>query len=95
MQVFKKRGKYLTNDGTEVLIQSDSSRSQSENSEECYEKLYKAIVQSANLPGETSVEQRERVQKLSKSYNENRLKQKHKESSKKAARRGGRGGSDY
>ncbi|KAJ6260444.1 hypothetical protein Dda_4670 [Drechslerella dactyloides] len=89
----KRNPRYLANNDTEVVISSDSTRSQATNVDDCYQKLYDAIVSSTTIPGETSDAQKERVKKLSQSYNEKRLKEKRKASNKKASRKGGFG--DY
>ncbi|KAF3931710.1 hypothetical protein ABW19_dt0205126 [Dactylella cylindrospora] len=56
--------KYLGGGGSELVISSDSTRSQAKNIEHCYQKLYDAIIQSVQIPGETSAEQKQRVQNL-------------------------------
>ncbi|KAJ5795689.1 uncharacterized protein N7518_004229 [Penicillium psychrosexuale] len=49
-----------------LVIQSDEERKQSSNVESCFDKLYQLLQSSAKevIPGETSQEQRNRVQKL-------------------------------
>lgn len=49
-----------------LVIQSDEARNQSANVESCYEKLFRAVEETARrvIPGETSVEQRDRVRDL-------------------------------
>ncbi|CDM34069.1 Peptide chain release factor class I/class II [Penicillium roqueforti FM164] len=49
-----------------LIIQSDEERKQSSNVESCFDKLYQLLQSSAKevIPGETSQEQRNRVQKL-------------------------------
>lgn len=54
-------------DRTQMLvIQSEESRKQAANVESCYEKLHRLLKTTAEdvIPGETSEEQREKVQKL-------------------------------
>lgn len=48
------------------MIQSDESRKQASNVDECYEKLYRLLESTAKevIPGETSREQKDRVHKL-------------------------------
>ncbi|KAK6359630.1 hypothetical protein TWF696_000775 [Orbilia brochopaga] len=64
IQGLKQNPRYLANNDSEVVISSDSSRSQSANVDDCYQKLYDAIVNSTAIPGETSDAQKERVKKL-------------------------------
>lgn len=58
------------------------------NKNSCYRKLAELIgeIYRATVPGETSDEQKDKVQKLKKSENEARLKLKKKLSTKKAGR---------
>ncbi|KAK6527929.1 hypothetical protein TWF281_009190 [Arthrobotrys megalospora] len=83
----ENKPKYLTDTG-DLVISSDSSRSQLTNTKACWEKLYQAVINSKKLPGITSPEKKERVKKLEWVSNENRLKSKDKISKKKAGRRG-------
>ncbi|KAI5292058.1 hypothetical protein KEM55_008117, partial [Ascosphaera atra] len=71
-----------------LIIQSDSSRSQSANVDACFEKLLQLIrdVGKETVPGETSEEQRGRVKKLKAKENEERLKRKKMVSAKKKRR---------
>ncbi|EAW09546.1 peptidyl-tRNA hydrolase domain protein [Aspergillus clavatus NRRL 1] len=73
-----------------LVIQSEESRKQAANVESCYEKLHNLLKTTADdvIPGETSEEQRDRVQKLRKAENEARVKAKKLHSSKKSSRRG-------
>ncbi|PWY87899.1 hypothetical protein BO94DRAFT_556371 [Aspergillus sclerotioniger CBS 115572] len=73
-----------------LVIQSEESRRQTANLESCYDKLHQLLKSLAedNIPGETSQEQRDRVQKLKKAANEARIKSKKMHSSKKSSRRG-------
>ncbi|RHZ48476.1 peptidyl-tRNA hydrolase domain protein [Aspergillus thermomutatus] len=73
-----------------LVIQSEESRKQAANVESCYEKLHLLLKTTAEdvIPGETSEEQREKVQKLKKAENEARIKAKKLHSSKKSNRRG-------
>ncbi|PYI24965.1 hypothetical protein BP00DRAFT_452573 [Aspergillus indologenus CBS 114.80] len=73
-----------------LVIQSDESRKRNENVESCYDKLHQLIKRTAMdaIPGETSQEQKDRVQKLQKTANEARIKSKKFLSSKKSSRRG-------
>ncbi|KAF3923457.1 hypothetical protein ABW21_db0207691 [Orbilia brochopaga] len=60
----KQNPRYLASNDTEVVISSDSTRSQAANVDDCYQKLYDAIVNSTTIPGETTDAQKERVKKL-------------------------------
>ncbi|RAK99848.1 peptidyl-tRNA hydrolase domain protein [Aspergillus ibericus CBS 121593] len=73
-----------------LVIQSEESRRQTANLETCYDKLHQLLKSLAedNIPGETSQEQRDRVQRLKKAANEVRIKSKKMHSSKKSSRRG-------
>ncbi|GFN19805.1 peptidyl-tRNA hydrolase domain protein [Aspergillus tubingensis] len=73
-----------------LVIQSDESRRQTANVEACYDKLHQLLKSIAEdtIPGETSQEQRDKVQKLKKAANEARIKSKKMHSSKKSSRRG-------
>lgn len=58
--------RYVADRTDALVIQSDEARKQSANVESCYEKLFRAVEESARnvIPGETSVEQRDRVRDL-------------------------------
>ncbi|RAH66898.1 peptidyl-tRNA hydrolase domain protein [Aspergillus aculeatinus CBS 121060] len=73
-----------------LVIQSEESRKRNENVESCYDKLHQLIKRTAldAIPGETSQEQKDRVQKLQKAANEARIKSKKFLSGKKSSRRG-------
>ncbi|KAL4779008.1 hypothetical protein BJX76DRAFT_352150 [Aspergillus varians] len=75
-----------------LVIQSEESRKQAANVDACYEKLHQLLKTTAKgvVPGETSPEQRDRVQKLEKAAKEARIKAKKLHSSKKGSRRGSR-----
>jgi hypothetical protein len=61
--------KYITKSGN-VVIQADASRKQNENYEDCFNKLYKFIVESVDLPGQTSAEQIQKVEALLVSFSD-------------------------
>ncbi|KAK8221847.1 hypothetical protein M8818_000012 [Zalaria obscura] len=88
------RSRYCASDS--LVIQADDSRKQNDNVQRCFQKLHQLLVEigKETVPGETTVEQQERVKKLQKAENEGRLKMKKKHSDKKSARRGG-GKADY
>ena len=48
----------------DLLVQADGSRKQADNVEECFQKLWEAVVRAVDLRGETSEEQRGKVVKL-------------------------------
>ncbi|KAL4820774.1 hypothetical protein BDW67DRAFT_180334 [Aspergillus spinulosporus] len=75
-----------------LVIQSEESRKQAANVDACYDKLHQLLKTTAEklVPGETSPEQRARVQKLEKAAKEARIRAKKMHSSKKASRRGSR-----
>jgi peptidyl-tRNA hydrolase ICT1 len=61
-----RSSRYVADRTDALVIQSDEARKQSANVESCYEKLYRVVEKSARnvIPGETSVEQRDRVRDL-------------------------------
>lgn len=75
----------------DIVIQADDSRKQAENAQACHRKLLEVIREAGaqSVPGETSVEQKIRVQRLQKAEDERRKRLKTQHSAKKAARRGG------
>ncbi|KAL5002256.1 hypothetical protein BDV10DRAFT_181473 [Aspergillus recurvatus] len=75
-----------------LVIQSEESRKQAANVDACYDKLHQLLKTTTKelVPGETSIEQRARVQKLEKAAKEARIRAKKMHSSKKASRRGSR-----
>ncbi|KAJ5601852.1 hypothetical protein N7510_011386 [Penicillium lagena] len=85
-----RASRYATDRSQSLVIQSDESRKQAANVDSCYDKLYELLQSMAHevIPGETSPEQRHRVQKLQRAQNEARIKNKKLHSSKKSSRRG-------
>lgn len=77
----------------DLVIQSDDSRKQADNANACFRKLHELIVAAGRdaVPGETSDEQKKRVEGLQKAEAAGRRKMKEKQSAKKSARRGSRG----
>ena len=71
------------------MIQADSSRKQDQNVEDCMMKLRDEISRIGHqlIPGETSPEKREKVQKMIKANDEARIVNKKVHSGKKSARR--------
>ncbi|KAH7055794.1 peptidyl-tRNA hydrolase domain-containing protein [Macrophomina phaseolina] len=86
-----RSSRYYAANSHALVIQSDDSRKQTDNVHACFRKLHQLIVDAGRsaVPGETSEEQKERVQKLEKASNEARLRTKKFNSSKKSARKGG------
>ncbi|KAK7204556.1 hypothetical protein BZA70DRAFT_281110 [Myxozyma melibiosi] len=76
-----------------VLIQSDSSRSQRENLEECYEKFCELVRQSVHLPAEESAAEtaarEEKWDKIRGRANEERMRAKKHRGEKLRSRRRG------
>ncbi|EPS35890.1 hypothetical protein H072_10662 [Dactylellina haptotyla CBS 200.50] len=87
LNAIKQKGTNLANDGTEIVIQSEKTRSLRDNTNDCWAKMYRFITSAVILSKETSHEQRNRVQKLDAAFREKRLKEKDKQSSKKSDRR--------
>ena len=87
-----RSSRYFAEKTSTLLIQADDSRKQQANKESCFRKLNDLIVEVYNhtIPGETSQEQKERVQRLQKAQTEARLKTKRFHSTKKQFR--GKGG---
>ncbi|OQO01563.1 hypothetical protein B0A48_12599 [Cryoendolithus antarcticus] len=87
---------YLAPSTGDLVISSDASRKQADNVENCYRKLYQLVegIGRDVVPGETSVEQREKVVRLQKAEAVGRRKMKEFQGKKKAARRGAQGGDD-
>lgn len=87
-----RKSRYHAENASSLLIQADDSRKQSANKDACYRRLNELImdVYKQSVPGETSVEQKEKVKRLKVAENESRLKMKKIHSSKKAARGSGR-----
>jgi len=56
--------RYITKDGSEIVIQCDDCRKQPDNVEGCFRKLYHLIIETAALRGETPKEQSDKVEKL-------------------------------
>ncbi|KAG0634468.1 hypothetical protein HOY80DRAFT_1060034 [Tuber brumale] len=50
LEEVQKRSKYMTSNN-EIVIQSDTSRRQAENIENCYRKLYTSIRECIQVPG--------------------------------------------
>ncbi|KAJ5643485.1 uncharacterized protein N7484_005992 [Penicillium longicatenatum] len=82
--------RYASDRSQALIFQSDESRKQASNVDSCFDKLYQLLESSAKavIPGETSPEQKDRVQKLQRAQNESRLKSKKFQSDKKSNRRG-------
>ena len=61
-----KRSRFYAGKSESLIMQSDASRKQTGNVEECYQKLYSIIVTAgrATVRGETSPEQTRRIKNL-------------------------------
>ena len=61
-----RASKHYASRSDSIVVQSDSSRKQGENVEECFHKLHQLIVHigETKIPGETSLQQVNRVRKL-------------------------------
>lgn len=85
--------RYHAPKSNDLVIQSDDSRKQADNANACFRKLHELIVAAGRevVPGETSEEQRKKVEGLQKAEAASRRKMKEKQSAKKSARRGSKG----
>lgn len=88
--------RYRAAKSNDIVIQSDDARKQNENVNACFRKLHELIVEAGRetVPGETSPEQKKRVEQLQKAEAAGRRKMKEFQSKKKSARRGGGRGED-
>lgn len=88
--------RYYVSSSDSITIQCDSSRSQSENTEQTHHRLMEEVkrIYKNKVPGATTAEQKAKIEKLQKSENAMRLKMKKQQSEKKQSRRGGRGNQD-
>jgi peptidyl-tRNA hydrolase ICT1 len=61
-----KASRYHAAKSNSLIIQADDSRKQSENAQSCFARLQSLIAEAAttSIPGETSTEQRERIEIL-------------------------------
>jgi peptidyl-tRNA hydrolase ICT1 len=61
-----KRSRYVAAKSKDLIVQSDSSRKQSDNAQSCYKRLYKSIAEAGQqvVPNETSTEQLQHVKNL-------------------------------
>lgn len=82
-----RSSRYYAKDDT-LLIQSDDSRKQAANKDNCWTKLAQEISRAGKevIPGETSEEQKEKVKELQKWENEARIQSKRQHAGKKASR---------
>ncbi len=83
--------RYHASNSGDIVIQADDARKQAENVNTCFRKLHELLVQAGRdtVPGETSPEQKKRVEGLQKAEAASRRKSKEYQSKKKGARRGG------
>lgn len=84
--------RYHASKSSEIVIQSDEFRKQTDNVNSCFRKLHELIIQAGreNVPGKTSPEQMQRISMLQKAEAAQRRRIKDYQSKKKSARRGGR-----
>ncbi|DAA75055.1 TPA_exp: Peptidyl-tRNA hydrolase domain protein [Trichophyton benhamiae CBS 112371] len=85
-----RSSRYYAENSQALVIQADESRKQSQNLNACFDKLTSMIAEAgrAAVPGETSPEQKKKVQKLQKAANEARIRMKKAHSNKKSSRKG-------
>ncbi|KAI1931422.1 hypothetical protein LOZ58_005745 [Ophidiomyces ophidiicola] len=84
-----RSSRYFAGRSDSLVIHSDETRKQSRNLELCFEKLHDTLVEAgkAAVPGETSLQQQKKVQKLQDRANEGRIRLKKAHSNKKSNRR--------
>ncbi|KLJ08519.1 hypothetical protein EMPG_16062 [Blastomyces silverae] len=84
-----RSSRYIAERSDSLVIQSDETRKQTKNLDLCFEKLQELLVTAGKtaIPGETSPEQRKKVQALEKANNESRIRSKKVHSMKKGNRR--------
>ncbi|OJD18545.1 hypothetical protein AJ78_01461 [Emergomyces pasteurianus Ep9510] len=84
-----RSSRYTAERSDSLVIQSDETRKQTKNLDLCFQKLQELLVTAgrAAIPGETSPEQRKKVQALEKANNESRIRYKKAHSMKKSLRR--------
>ncbi|KAI1939967.1 hypothetical protein LOZ66_002402 [Ophidiomyces ophidiicola] len=65
-----RSSRYFAGRSDSLVIHSDETRKQSRNLELCFEKLHDTLVEAgkAAVPGETSLQQQKKVQKLWVAY---------------------------
>ncbi|KAH0612367.1 uncharacterized protein H6S33_010419 [Morchella sextelata] len=89
LQKVRENSSYVTKHD-EIVIQCDTHRNQTKNTEECFQRLHAAIANAAQLRGETTEETMKNVERIEKKNKEKRLQAKKMHSSKKSARKGSR-----
>ncbi|PGH02931.1 peptidyl-tRNA hydrolase ICT1 [Blastomyces parvus] len=87
-----RSSRYIAERSDSLVIQSDETRKQTKNLDLCFDKLQELLVTAGKtaIPGETSPEQRKKVQALEKANNESRIRSKKVHSMKKSSRRSSR-----
>jgi predicted house-cleaning noncanonical NTP pyrophosphatase (MazG superfamily) len=79
---------HMTKSGQVLRVTSSESRSQHQNYNNCADKIFEEVRRVIDaIPKETSAEKIERVKRLAKADNENRLEQKKQKSMKKSSRK--------
>eukprot|EP00466_Bigelowiella_natans_P017473 jgi/Bigna1/39599/e_gw1.33.69.1 len=71
----------------EFAISSQRHRTQEQNLNDCYKKIWDIIKEASKTPTDSSEEQKLRIKNLQRKANEERLKRKTKHSEKKTLRR--------
>lgn len=84
-QLQLKSLRYQTKAGG-LLIQSDTYRNRDANTDECFRKLLQEIKDSVFFEGETSVEDKEKWEKLAKARKERQKEDKKRQSEKRKSR---------
>lgn len=91
-----KASPYYVASTNSILVSSSAHRSQSQNVDECLNKLYRLVVEtaSAGIRNETSEDTKKRVEGYEKAMKERNRKEKTRRSSVKQFRGKGKGGWD-
>jgi peptidyl-tRNA hydrolase ICT1 len=74
------------NEEGEFIIACDETRSQSQNLELCFKRLFRMVVEVSEVPREPSAEKREKIARQSAAANEKRLRDKQQQARKKRLR---------
>ena len=88
--------RYYAAKSNDLVIQADDSRKQADNVNACFRKLHELLIHAGRetVPGETTLEQTKRVERLQKAEAAGRKRLKEAQSKKKTARRGSGRGDD-
>jgi peptidyl-tRNA hydrolase ICT1 len=88
-KIQKDYSRYLSANLNEFTIMSDVHRTQEANSEDCVKKIFDLIKQCCIVPGQTSAEQKNKVQKLVAAQKKKDIEFKKRLKERKQDRRGG------